>query len=116
MGEDVVKTIKDLFGDGQITPNLNGTNIISIPKIKNPSSVGDLRPILLCNVLMKLVTKVIANIMKPVLTQVVLDTQSAFVPGRVITDNVMVSFEVLHYLKRKQQGRVGYMALKLDIK
>lgn len=42
-------------------------------------------------------------------------TQSIFVPGRVISNNVMVAFGVQHYLKRKYQGRVGFVTLKLDM-
>ncbi|KAL8108734.1 hypothetical protein AgCh_024995 [Apium graveolens] len=42
-------------------------------------------------------------------------TQSAFFPGRFISDNVMISFEVMHYLKRKKFGKDGFMALKLDM-
>ncbi|XP_060968799.1 uncharacterized protein LOC133036276 [Cannabis sativa] len=46
---------------------------------------------------------------------VISEFQSAFIPGRLITDNVLVSFEILHYLRRKQQGKQGCMALKLDM-
>lgn len=86
-----------------------------IPKKKNPSVIGDLRPISLCNVLVKVITKVLANRMKNLLEGVVSESQSAFIPGRLISDNIMVSFELMHYLKRKRRGKEGSMALKLDM-
>ncbi|KAL8107925.1 hypothetical protein AgCh_024360 [Apium graveolens] len=49
------------------------------------------------------------------LDSVVAENQRAFIPGRLITDNIMISFEIMHYLKRKRRGKEGYMALKLDM-
>lgn len=82
---------------------------------KNPTMVSELRPIALCNVLMKVITKILANRMKNMLEKVVSESQSAFIPGRLISDNIMVSYEIMHYLKKKKIGKDGYMALKLDM-
>lgn len=43
------------------------------------------------------------------------DTKSAFIPGRLISDNIMISYEVMHYLKRKRSRKEGYMALMMDM-
>lgn len=75
----------------------------------------DLRPIALCNVIYKIVSKVLANRLKHILNGVISETQSAFIPGRLISDNVMISYEVMHYLKRKVSGKASWMALKLDM-
>ena len=55
------------------------------------------------------------NRLKKFLAKAIPESQSAFLSGRLITDNVLVAFETLHYLKRKTQGKVGQMALKLDM-
>lgn len=61
VGNDVVNMTSRFFQEGVIEPSLNETNIVLIPKKKNPVTVGDLRPISLCNVLMKVITKVLSN-------------------------------------------------------
>lgn len=78
-------------------------------------SMKDLRPIALCNVVYKVVAKVLANCLKVVLDKCISDTQSAFVPDRSILDNAMAAIEVIHHMKSKVKGKIGDVALKLDI-
>lgn len=63
---------------------------------------------------MKIVTKTIANWIKSYLPSLINETQSTFVPERLIIDNVLIAHEAFHYLKKKKHGRKGYMAIKLD--
>jgi hypothetical protein len=112
---EVCKTVLNFLNHGIFDKSLNETHIVLIPKIKSPVSVTDFRPISLCNVLYKIIAKVLANKMKTVLPFIVSPNQSAFTPGRHITDNIIVAFEAFHSIVNRLKGKQGFMALKLDM-
>lgn len=111
----MVRLCADFIRTGHLPPGLNRTHIVLIPKKSNPQNMGDLRPIALCNVIYKIITKVITNRMKPLLNELIFENQSAFILGKLISDNVMIAYEAHHYLKRKTQGKDGYVSVKLDM-
>ena len=93
----------------------NNTMVVLIPKTRKPKNLKELRPISLCNVVYKVVAKVITNRLKLILPNIISHNQSAFVPGRMISDNVLLAYELTHYLQNKRSGGPGYAALKLDM-
>ena len=87
----------------------------SYSKKETSECVADYRPISLCKVIYNLVTKIITNKMKLVLSNIISSNQSAFVLGKIITDNVLFDFEILHSMNKKSNGYKGFMALNLGI-
>ena len=115
VGKDVEQTVLGILNHNGDVTTLNHTHIALIPKKKICESPADYRPISLCNVIYKLVSKVLANRLKKLLPLIIHESQSGFVPGRLITDNILVAYECFHYLRKKKTGREGFLGLKLDM-
>ena len=77
--------------------------------------MAEFRPISLCNNTYKLISKVQANRLRPILPSIITENQSAFIPNRLISNNVLVAFEFMHYLNHKVEGMDNYMSIKLDM-
>jgi hypothetical protein len=114
-GDDIFEATKEWLERGYFPSSLNDTNICLIPKCESPNSMKDLRPISLCNVLYKMISKLLANRLKVCLGRCVSEEQSAFVESRSILDNAMIAIEIIHAMKRKTRGVKGDLALKIDI-
>ena len=112
---DICSAVLDCLNNCKIPLEINSTNITLIPKVKSPKLITDFRPISLCNVVYKIVSKVLANRFRVVLLSIIFENQSAFQAGRVISDNILMAFETLHYMKHQQNGKSGFMALKSDM-
>ena len=104
VGPQVVQCVIHTLRTGIMPHEVNDTYICLIPKVKCPQKITEYRPISLCNVIYKLVSKVLANRLKGVLPEVVDDAQSAFVLGRQITNNVLVAFEVMNCINQRTKG------------
>ncbi|GKA33214.1 RNA-directed DNA polymerase, eukaryota, reverse transcriptase zinc-binding domain protein, partial [Tanacetum coccineum] len=93
--QDVCCTVKEFFMTGKMLGELNATLISLTPKVSVPSKVTDYRPISCCNIVYKTISKVITNRLKPVLSDLVDANQSAFIPGRLISDNILLAQEFM---------------------
>ena len=115
VGCSITNMVLNVLNGNMFVASLNRTNIALIPKINNPKKMVDFWPISLCNVVYKLISKTIANRIEALLPHVILENQSAFTFDRLIIDNVLVAFKLMHFLNHKNAGKEGYMTAKLDM-
>lgn len=87
-----------------LNPKFN--HIALIPKVKDPICASEFRPISHCNVLYKLVSKTLANRLKKILPYIITNCISAFILGKLIDDNIIVAYEVLHSMKTRQKEKL----------
>jgi hypothetical protein len=113
--EKVINAVKLLFVTWSIPDGVNDTAIVLIPKVDQPETLKDFRPISLCTVIYKVIAKCMVNRLRPILGEIVSINQSAFVPGRLITDNALVSFEFLHFIEHNSNSNNYFCAYKLDL-
>lgn len=104
-----------LMGREDMT-QVNQTFIVLIPKVASSEELGQFRPISLCNVLYKVASKVLANRLKIILPEILAEEQSAFIPERLITDNIISAFECIHVMKNNSMKKHQFCALKLDMR
>ncbi|KAL9688497.1 hypothetical protein QQ045_032919 [Rhodiola kirilowii] len=113
---DFIADCLNFLNDDSISTEANATLITLIPKVKGAVKVTDFRPITLIGVKMKVISKVIVNRLQQIMNEVISQEQCAFVPTRLITDNLIISHEILHYIRRvTAHRRKVYGSLKLDI-
>ncbi|GJX08250.1 RNA-directed DNA polymerase, eukaryota, reverse transcriptase zinc-binding domain protein [Tanacetum coccineum] len=102
IGADVCNAIREFFISGKMLGEINATLISLTPKEQTPSRVTNFRPIAYCNVIYKCISKIITNRIKPVLGSLVSNNQSAFIPGRQVHDNILLTQEIMKDYNRKR--------------
>jgi hypothetical protein len=112
---DIIAAVKEFFKTGHMPDGVNDTIIVLIPKKKNPELLHDFRPISLCNVIYKVVSKCLVNHLRPLLQDIIASTQSAFIPGRLITDNALIAFECINTIQKSKDKKGKFCAYKLDL-
>ena len=114
MGNKVVKAVTSFFIMGSMPREVNASLIVLIPKISNPTSINHFRPISLCNVVYKIISKLLVEKIRPLLDKMIYPTQLAFIPNMWIAENQIIVQEVLHSFKTRKT-KSGLMAIKLDL-
>ncbi|XP_042023111.1 uncharacterized protein LOC121770446 [Salvia splendens] len=113
VGPDVVAAIGQVFGGAYLPRSVTATSIVLIPKKPVPESWSDYRPISLCNVVNKIITKIMSKRMTGLLPMIISPNQSGFVKGRLLNDNVLLAQEMFHELSRC--GSAPNVAVKIDM-
>ncbi|GKB27910.1 aspartic peptidase, partial [Tanacetum coccineum] len=113
VGNDICRAIRDFFVNGKLLKEINHTFLALIPKVSTPLRVTDYRPISCCNVLYKCISKILTNRIIDGIKEVISDNQSAFIPGRRISDNILITQELMHNYDRDRGP--PRCAFKVDI-
>jgi hypothetical protein len=112
--DEICSAVRSFLCGGDIPEGLCDLVVVLIPKVARLKHLKNFRPISLCNVLYKIASKVLPNRLKGILPLIISEKQSAFVPGRLITDNALIAFECLHTI-RNQKSKRPFFALKIDM-
>lgn len=114
VGEYLIKAIQHFFSTTNLHKVWNYTFITLVSKSNQANKVEQYRPIALCNVAFKIITKLIATRLRPFLEKIVAPELAAFIPGWHITNNTIINQEIMHQFKQKK-GKIGFMAIKVDM-
>ncbi|GJS42106.1 hypothetical protein Tco_0567149 [Tanacetum coccineum] len=113
VGQDVCNVVLDFFSNGQLLKEVNHNFLALIPKVSTPIIVNDYHPISCCNVIYKCISKILTNRIIEGIKELVSENQSAFVPGRRISDNILITQELMHnYHRNRGPPRCAF---KVDI-
>ncbi|CAA7025018.1 unnamed protein product [Microthlaspi erraticum] len=114
VGDSVSRFVLDFFRTWSFPAGTNDAIVVLIAKVLKPEKITHFRPISLCNVLFKTITKTMVMRLKRVMPNLIGPAQASFIPGRLSTNNIVLVQEAVHSMRRKK-GRKGWMLLKLDL-
>ncbi|XP_073133538.1 uncharacterized protein [Henckelia pumila] len=111
--EDLLDAVRNFWSGSSLPRSVTATTIILIPKNEDAQMWSEFRPISLCNVLNKIITKLITIWLSRILPQIISPSQSGFVVGKLISDNVLLAQEMVNHLNYLIRG--GNVIMKLDM-
>ena len=111
---DIINAVTSFFRLGSMPREVNRSLIVLIPKVTNPSNVNHFRPISLCNVVYKVISKILIAKLRPLLDKIISPSQSTFIPDIWIAENQVIVQEMIHGFKTRKP-KSGLMSIKLDL-
>ncbi|KAG0484289.1 hypothetical protein HPP92_008368 [Vanilla planifolia] len=114
MREDIIRCCILFFSDRRMPCSWKDTLVVLIPKRQGACKTEHFRPISLCNLIYKIVARILVNRLKTVLPSIIASEQGAFVPGRTISDNIFIAQEMATRM-HSSSSETGFMAIKLDL-
>lgn len=113
IGPEIIKAITLFFQTSYLPKTTNATILTLLPKFPGASIIKDYRPISCCNTLYKVISKLLVARLKPLLPSIILPNQTAFIQGRLLTENCLLASEIVsgYHLSRGQKK----LTLKIDI-
>ena len=109
----MVAAKQSFFREGWMLREMNQTMITLIPKNQGACNFNQFRPISLCNFFYKIISKILVNRIRPLLSKIIDPAQVAFFPNRWITENIVLAQEVIHSFKQMKRKK-GCLGIKLD--
>lgn len=110
---DLCEFVWSFFSRNSLTKFFTHTCLVLIPKVNAPNSLSQYRPISLCKFSNKIISKILALRITSLLTKIVSENQTGFVKGRLITENILLTQEIIHRIRKENRG--GNIVIKLDM-
>ena len=114
VGGEVTAAVSEFFVSGKLLTQLNVTNLVLIPKIPNAKKMSDFRPISCLNTIYKVIAKLMSERLKSILQEVISHSQSAFMPGRLLSENALLATKIVHGYNKRNVERSAM--LKVDLR
>lgn len=113
LGAEVIGAVKHFFLSGFLPATANATILTLVPKFPGATKISEFRPIACLNTIYKLISRLLVRRLKPILQQLILPSQTAFVKGRLIVENSVLASELVNgYHKNRGSKRI---TIKVDI-
>ena len=113
VGDDVINGITHFFTSGFLPSATNATILTLVPKFPGESKLTEFRPISCLNTIYKVISRLLVKKLKPILPALILPSQTAFVQGRLLLENIVLASELINgYHKNNGTKKI---TIKVDI-
>lgn len=113
LGRDFIVAVQSFFFYGFMPTGVNATILSLVPKVTPPQTMKDFRPIACCNFMYKVISKILAIMMKVIFPDAIETNQCAFITERLLLENVLLASELVNGYHKN--GNAEKCAIKFDI-